>query len=407
MPKRYTTMPLLVMLVAPRVALGQAPAQQPANVDSSAIKSATEASAELPDTPPPGPGPSVLPPAGAGPRAEAASTDSKTRMDETLEDLLEVPETPAAFTLGLSADVVARPSSLKEVAGALKTVIAPNGKLVPGAAIEVAPFYRLVTRDATATQWKDDLYRPILGGIRFSLATASDPQATDPNNAPTLVAVGARVGIDTTDIRFHKEVVNSVLKALAECAPPPTLPTGGRGVVTHLELDPVCEFEKVEEALTSGLSGVRAELAGTATFADRSVGDDEADVRAWRAWAAFEARTSANFGAGIAGDYQLVRQLGPDESNLRGGARVNLDTTQIDASLSAAYVRRSEEEQDKNWFDVGGAISAKLSTIGVISIGVQMARSLDDDQRNLTALLSLSSASGEPLISKYFGKTPP
>ena len=362
-----------------------------------------------------GPGPGALPPPGvavppASPTAPTAPADnaqrfdaSAKRIDKTLDDLLEVPETPAAFALGLSADVVARPSSLKEVAGALKTVVGSNGKLLPGAALELAPFYRLVTRDVTAEKWATEWYRPLLSGFRLSLATAADPRATDPDNAPTLVALGARLGIDTTDIRFHREAVEALRQELIKCAPAPTLPSGKEGEVTHLELTPACEFEKKEEALTSNLSGIRAELASTLTFADRQVTDTDAELRAVRAWGAFEGRTSATFGAGIAGDYELIRQPGPNIHNLRGGARVNLDTTAVDGSFGIAYVRRTQADKGENWFDVGGSVSAKVSSLGSLSIGVQMARSLDDNRRDLIALLAITSASGESLVSKYFG----
>lgn len=363
-----------------------------------------------------GPGPGALPPPGvASPPsvpstpttqstdAEARFKASAKRIDETLRELLEVPETPAAFALGLSADVVARPSSLKEVAGALKTIVGPEGKLMPGAALELAPFYRLITRDATAQKWVSDWYRPLLSGFRLSLATASDPRATDSNNAPTLVALGARLGVDTTDVRFHAAAVEALRRELIRCAPPSALPTGKEGEVTHLELKADCDFEKKEEALISDLSGVRAEVATTVTFADRKVTDTDAELRAFRAWGAFEGRTSTNFGAGVALDYERIRQLGPDIHNVRGGARVNLDTTAVEGSLSIAYVRRSQADQGENWFDVGGSVSAKVSSLGSLSIGVQMARSLEDNRRDLIALLAITSASGEPLVTKYFG----
>ncbi len=365
-----------------------------------------------------GPGPGELLPGATLPAAatdaheaadskeEAIFNASKQRIDATLDDLLEVPETPAAFTLGLSPDVVARPSSLKEVAGALKTIIGADGKLVPGAAIEVAPFYRLVTRDATAEDWVKDVYRPLLGGFRLSLATASDPRASDSGNAPTLVALGARLGIDTTDIRYHANAVTELRRTLASCAPAQTLPGGAEGQVTHLELQPNCEFEKREKSLTSELSGIRAELAGTATFVDRREGDAQAELRAWRGWVAVEGRTSANFGAGLAADYELVRQPGPDLHNVRGGARLNLDTTVVDASLGAAYVRRSRAEDGDNWLELGGSASAKLSSLGLLTVGVQLSRSLEDDRRDLIALVALSTASGEPLVSKYFDMKP-
>ena len=198
-----------------------------------------------------------------GPAAdpEAANADqaheaSKQRLKDTLDQLSGVPETPAAFSLGISAEAVAHPASIHEAVAELKTILGPDGELVPGAALEVAPLYRLMSA-VTYQEWRDSVWRPILGSLRFSLATASDPATPAGESAPVLLAVGARLGFDGTDPRYHAAAVDAIQDALVSCAPGRIQPAGDGRATAVTGND--CDYEKQEQKNHQGPERCRAE----------------------------------------------------------------------------------------------------------------------------------------------------
>ncbi len=322
-----------------------------------------------------------------------------------------MPETPAAFAIGLSGDAVARPSSFREIAGAVKTIVGAGGKLVPGAAIELAPFYRLSVQDVTAETWAAQPLRAIFGGLRLSLATASDPRSSATEDAPTLVSVGARMSFDTTDPRYHKRAIAQLVEALVRCAPGAgaLAPGGGEGEVTHGELAPGCEYPDIENRITDELSGVRTELASALVYADAPGTQQEVDLRSWFIWAAIEQRYSPYFGIGIAAEAASEDRGDEWVEGYRLGARLNADSGRYMASVGGAYARRPPRLSDggvadsANWLDVGGSLAAKVGKIGIVSIGAQAAQRLDEDAGDLIVIVSVASASGEPVVTKYLG----
>lgn len=359
--------------------------------------------------------PAPFPTNGEGVATPVASTNADTykasqeRVQKQIDELLEVPETPAAFSLGLSADVVARPSTLREAAGSLKTIIGPDGKLIPGAAIEVAPFYAPFTRNKTAEQWRNDRVETLLASFRLSVATASDPRAVDPDNAATLLAIGARIGYDGTDPRYHQEAVKAIQDELAKCAPPPDdnhFPPGAvEGQAGSVET-PDCGFEKAETEIVENLSGLRWELAGTSIYSDRKVNDNDANFRGWQAWLAGEYRFSSSSGLGLGLDYRLSEVPGPNPKAFRVGARYNRESDHFTLSVAGAYANRTaisstDDTAKDNWFDAGATLSAKISDTNALSLGAQWQKNLDTKQSDLIIVFAVTTSSGEPVFQKY------
>jgi len=354
-------------------------------------------------------------PAGGEPVAAALAVTnaeiyraSKERAEKQIDELLEVPETPAAFSLGLSADVVARPTTLREAAGSLKTIIGPDGKLIPGAAIEVAPFYGPFTRKMTAEEWRDNTFYRLLASFRLSVATASDPKAADPDNAATLLALGARIGDDRTDPRFHQDAVKAIKGELAKCAPPADVNPFGNGAVAGqpASVQQPCEFEKVEKEIVDDLSGLRWEVAGTSIYADRKVNDTDANFRGWQAWAAGEYRFSSSSGLGLGLDYRLTEVPGANPKAFRVGARYNRESNHFTLSVAGAYANRTavsstDDTAKDNWFDAGATLSAKLSDANSLSLGAQWQKNLDTKQSDLIIVFAVTTSSGESLFQKY------
>jgi hypothetical protein len=305
---------------------------------------------------------------------------------------------------------VARPSSFREVAGALKTIVGAGGKLLPGAAIELAPFYRLSVQDVTAETWAAQPLRAIFGGLRLSVATASDPRASAAEDAPTLVSVGARMSFDTTDPRYHRRAIVQIVEALARCAPAAgQLPGGQEGEVTHGDLAPGCDYPDAERKITDELAGVRTELATALVYADVPGTRQEVELRSWLLWAAIERRFSPYFGVGLAAELASNDRSDEWVQGYRFGARLNADSGRYMASFGGALAHRPPRladgvvADDANWVDIGGSLAAKIGKLGIVSVGAQSAQRLDEDAGDLIVIVSIASASGEPVVTKYLG----
>src|SRR5690349_18842050 len=118
-----------------------------------------------------------------------------------VNSLFDLPESPAAFALGLGGTPIARPGSTRDAVAALSSIVGPGGEIVPGVSIEIAPF-RLFGAPQTIDDWiAQSQSSQLLQSVRFSLATAQDPGSVD-EHSPALVAVGVRIAIiDDRDYR--------------------------------------------------------------------------------------------------------------------------------------------------------------------------------------------------------------
>lgn len=328
--------------------------------------------------------------------AQQAHEASKQRIKDTLDQLSGVPETPAAFSLGISAEAVAHPASIQEAVAELKTILGPDGELVPGAALEVAPFYRL-TSAVTYREWRDSVWRPILGSLRFSLATASDPATPAGESAPVLLAVGARLGFDGTDPRYHEAAVAAIKDTLVSCASGRIQPASEGSATAATGND--CDYEKQERKIIEDLSGLRAETAGVVVYENPTEADEDTDWRRWQTWVAVNYKTSGYFSLG--GGVNATGEKAGDETDhrYRFGGRVALTSTAYGLSASGAYARAADAEE--NWFDLGALLSAQLGTTATLKLGAQLAQNLDEDQSRLTVLLSVGTSTGTPLFDKY------
>jgi hypothetical protein len=328
--------------------------------------------------------------------AEQAHEASKQRLKDTLDQLSGVPETPAAFSLGISAEAVAHPASIQEAVAELKTILGPDGELVPGAALEVAPLYRLMSA-VTYQEWRDSVWRPILGSLRFSLATASDPATPAGESAPVLLAVGARLGFDGTDPRYHAAAVDAIKNALVSCAPGRIQPAGDGHATAVTGND--CDYEKQEQKIIKDLSGLRAETAGVLVYENPTAADEDTDWRRWQTWVAVDYKSSGWISLG--GGVDATGEKSGDETDhrYRLGGRVALNSTAYGLSASGAYARAAEAEE--NWIDLGALLSAQLGTTATLKLGAQLAQNIDEDQTRLTVLLSVGTSTGTPLFDQY------
>lgn len=389
----------------PATETGAAAPTAPPTTDAAALEAAAAAAAPKPNA-------GAAAPFADNAKAKAIYQDSKERVQKQIDDLLEVPETPAAFALGLSADVVARPTTLREATGSIKTIIGADGKLIPGAAIEVAPLYATFTRDKTVEQWKADWFQTFLSSFRISVATASDPKAADPDNAPTLLAVGARLGYDGTDPRYHAHAVEKLEEGLAKCAADREtnlFKDTNEGEAASV-MKPECAFGKLEEEVVSSLSGLRFELAGTTIYADRAGATDaETNYRGWQGWLASEYRFSGDTGVGLGVDYRLDVVPGPNPNAFRAGARFNRESDLFTVSLAGAYATRTASTDDTerdNWLDVGATLAAKINDTAALSLGAQWQKNIDRDQSDLIILLAITNSAGEPVFERHVPVAP-
>ncbi len=333
--------------------------------------------------------------------------DQKKELDEAVSALIGVPEIPAAYVLGLTTTTVARPSSTREAAGELSSVIGPGGKLKPGAAIEVAPLLRLTSRDATVESWRHQRWRGILGSWRLSLATGTDPDVLDDEQSPTLLALGTRIGYDGTDIRYHDDEVSQLRKGLNACTPGggQVRPTSREWEVTPVAPAEGCNFRDLRQKVMESVSGFQIEAAGTFVLEDTTAEDTDADVHSAAAWLSAEWRIISLLGVGGAIEHRRKRAEGADDIRNQGGLRLDLNTEAFGLSLSGAYQRRSGIDGKYNWLATGGSLAANAGKWGALKLGVQGSRRLGDDteQSDLVAMVVLASASGEPIFSRYVG----
>ena len=328
--------------------------------------------------------------------AEESRKESNKRLDDTLSELASVPETPAAFALGISAETVAHPTTIREAVAEIKTLFGPDGELVPGAALEIAPFYRLASA-GTYQQWRDQVWRPLIGGLRLSLATASDPDALEGTDAPVLLAVGARIGFDGTDPRYgDQETIDAIKDALIACAPKRVPLTPGGPVVVQSE---PCDYDAKENEIVEKLTGFRAELAGVLVYENTTTADQDADLRGWQAWLAADYKVTAWLSLGLGADSARKKVADQTERRNRVGARFAASNEAYALSLSGAYARDSEAET--NWFDLGGTVSAQLGSTVALKLGAQAAQNLDEDESRLTVVVALGTATDDPVFSKY------
>ncbi len=179
--------------------------------------------------------PTDLPPEAPAETGELSDAELEREMqrrlralNETLDDLLSIPETPAAFAIGTTGEAVARPGTLRDAALEVVSLYDADGDLKPGFSGEFAPF-RILNEDATVDEWlkNANLGRHILDSVRLSLATAKDPAGTG-DDAPvwfhsgfgcrssTTATIGATASSSRRCARRYERVSRTRSKRAAE-----------------------------------------------------------------------------------------------------------------------------------------------------------------------------------------------
>jgi len=149
-------------------------------------------------------------------------------LNDSIDNLLAIPQTPAAFAVGATGEAVARPGTLRDATLQLATLYDANGDLKPGFNGEFAPF-RVLFQDQTLADWQKNANAAnrLLDSVRLSLATARDSAATG-TEAPTLVSLGLRLSfLDDRDYRRNGAFIKAVKNALITCFPDQVTPSGG------------------------------------------------------------------------------------------------------------------------------------------------------------------------------------
>lgn len=209
---------------APVAAAGTAPGAKVAAV-SPAAAAASAATASTP--------PKLVSPADAVGKAVVAKT-----ADEAIGNLLQadlsIPASPAAALLGISADKVQRPGSVRELTASLVRGIGPDGKIQSAVALDLAPAFVFfpkfigagdVYAPANATSDSDGGWqqrvRRMLARTTLSFGT-TNPDATGAARS----ALGLRVGLyDSGDPGLYwSKVVNCVSQIEGVIPPGPTKP---------------------------------------------------------------------------------------------------------------------------------------------------------------------------------------
>jgi len=380
-----------------------------------------------PATPTPTPPPdSTAPPAAfpapgaAAPAAGASAGTSKEdeykqrgkALDDALDALLAIPETPAAFALGVSPETVAHPGTPRDAVAQVVAYVAPGGSVKPGLATEVAPFRPLFAK-YTVDQWKakQDVswYEYLLDGFRLSLATAADPTAPA-SSAPTLIAAGARLSIvDQRDYRRNDAYVAAVRDALTKCFPDQVTPGQGGTSFQAVQIAGDCRLDldkALEQAKKLLTSGFRLEVAAAIVTAQTQP-PFQADWRSTQIWAAADYAFSIGT-VGLAGAADWHDDvLNERVSSQSLGARINLGTSRGSWTASALYGRFGQTTTDKHSdIKYGTTLDGKIASYVVLRAGLQGIRDLDAHTNSLLFLVSLATANGDPVFSRVFGAQP-
>jgi hypothetical protein len=349
-----------------------------------------------------------------GAQAEDTGAQFKRRakdLDDALNELLTIPETPAAFALGVSSEAVAHPGTLRDAAAHVVAYVGPGGSVKPGFAAEIAPFRPLFV-EYDIDQWvtRANVVAHLLDGFRVSLATAADPSAAAGADAPTLIAAGARLSIvDDRDYRNQPAFVSGVRDALKKCFPEGGAVKPGEGG-SHFQSVPIaseCDasLDKSLDALKTLLqTGHRLEIASALTVV-QSNPPFSADWRGTRVWLAYDyAFGVGSAGAALEADWLPDRQKRQTLSE-SAGARVALGKGISSWSASAVYDRRATTPDDSD--DVvkyGMSLAVKIGTLAIVRAGVQGTHAFGDKTNSALFLLSVATANDEALFSKVFGR---
>jgi hypothetical protein len=397
---------------AAALATAPAPASAPAFPAPGAAapdaSSAAPATAPTPASQPafPAPGAATLgaPAAPAPPPSAADALQTRSAaLDATINGLLDIPQAPAAFTLGIASDKVARPGDLRDAAAHVTMLLGPGGKIVPGAAMEVAPL-RSLSAHLTIDEWhaRADLAHRLLDSIRLSIATAADPAAAGVPDAPPLIAAGARLSlIDERDYRNQPGFIADMRKALAACFPDRVTPEGegGKHFSSIAAIKPDCQSLDTltdrlrEQYLTRGH---RLELASALVASDRAL-TASARWQSTRVWAAYEYGLGAP-AVGLAAQYDRRRDLsGKTVNDVHLGGQAHITTTEIVCSLALGYAR---VDDDHDALDFGGSLSLKVQRWGILRAALQGTRDFGAKTTDVIALIAFATANDETFFSR-------
>jgi hypothetical protein len=302
-----------------------------------------------------------------------------------IEAALTIPDSPAAFALGVASTPVARPGTIREASAAVGALVGPGGELVPGVSAEVAPV-RLASRPRTVDEWSEtSVPLRVLDSIRISVASAEDPAAAAEPEAAALAAVGFRVGYHANDYRWNEALRTAVRKTLVECGPRGGhVPPGpGDDIRSFSSLNVSCDPAAVDAALLklyddSQNEGWRLEVAATAVVAAATVLPGAAsDWRSSRAWVSFEyAFRRYAFGGAVDGS---VRDQAPPDSDdkvgdVRLGGFMEIRNDDVQWNVAAGYVASnlaSDAVDSERLLQVGTSLALELNAWMATNLGLQ------------------------------------
>lgn len=134
-----------------------------------------------------------------------------------------VPESPAFTVLGVSPDLVGRPTSVRDLGVALLTGVGPDGGLRQGFALDVTPWVFVPGLAIPLSDYRSSTLARGLANLQLSLGTVT----SQGDSAATDFAIGLRTTLfDGTDAMQHRAFTDPVAGALRQCVAtvPPGLP---------------------------------------------------------------------------------------------------------------------------------------------------------------------------------------
>ena len=320
----------------------------------------------------------------ASPPPGAAATD--TTAGSNTQDgvaLLSVPDIPALTALDATSNKLDRPDSASGLGAALANIIAADGSIRSGAAIEISPRAFGVDKTWGYNEYRSSLWRRILAQSSLSIGTSTNSGSSGApgmgTSADTRAAIGARIVLfNDADPLLSVDYARAVAWAKEACKD-----------VTPAPAKLACEVQKRPEykgnvAVPWNAAGLFVATAATFDFPGGRPENIAGDT--WVTWVA---------GAGALGDYaQLAGGLVWDhgwstEDKLTIAARVRVGGSRFRFTGDGAwFAKRSDGAASGHWAvgaeiqltstswltlavgdDVGGAMQPPMALLSSIKYG--------------------------------------
>ena len=314
------------------------------------------------------------------PATGAAATD--TTAGSNTQDgvaLLSVPDIPALTALDATSNKLDMPDSASGLGAALANIIAADGSIRSGAAIEISPHAFGVDKKWTYYEYRSSLWRRILAQSSLSIGTSTGAGASAMGtSADTRAAIGARIVIfNDADPLLSADYANAVAWVQAACKD-----------ITPAPAKLACEVQKRSEykpvAVPWNAGGLFVATAATFDFPEGQPKNIAGDT--WVTWAAGAVPLwdFAQLAGGLVWDHGWST-----EDKLAIAARLRLGGSRFRFTGDGAwFAKRAEGTPSGHWAvgaeiqltstswltlsvaeDIGGAMQPPMSLLSSIKYG--------------------------------------